>query len=162
MIIELLKDVDLFEGLLEDQLDMFRKIVTTKEYSKKETIFKEGDNEDSLYIVKGGKVGIKFYLKVNARDISPIINEVKRGDFFGEFALIDSLPRSATAVALEKTEVLVIGKKPFYDVIENHKDIGYIVMKNFLKILSFRIRQTDKKLQESLRWGWNAYKFDKD
>jgi CRP-like cAMP-binding protein len=116
---------------------------------------------DCLYIIKEGKVSMRFSLKVNTGTIRPIVLTAEKNDFFGEFAFIDSSPRTATAIAEKDTVLIKMDRDSFYDVIERNPALGYVVMKNFSRFLTARNRHINQQLQAALLMGWNAYKFDK-
>jgi CRP-like cAMP-binding protein len=156
-----LTSIEIFNDLTEEQLALFEPVVETQTFAKRTTVFKENDKDDCLYIIKEGKVSMRFSLKVNTGAIRPIVQTVYRNGFFGELEFIDSLPRKATAIAEEDTELIKIDRDQFCDVIDNNPAVACIVMKNFNRILTSRIRRNNKQLKTALIMGWNAYKFDK-
>ncbi|MDD5456191.1 MAG: cyclic nucleotide-binding domain-containing protein [Candidatus Margulisbacteria bacterium] len=158
---KILQDCELFQYLNSQQLDLFKNSIKESKLKKGEVVFSQGDTDNSLFILIDGQVSIRFILHVNTGEIRPIINKIDKGNFFGEFALIDAQPRTATAIALEDSVLWRITKEDFDKVLEDNKEVGYIIVKNLLKILIQRIRQTDQQLQGALLIGWNAYKFDK-
>lgn len=82
----------------------------TKNYSKGTVIFKENSWELAMYDIKSGKVGIYVnYGKENEK----LLTELESGRYFGEMGVIDAMPRTATAVALEDTEATVIDSEDF-------------------------------------------------
>jgi CRP-like cAMP-binding protein len=156
-----LSSTGIFRDLTHEQLALFETILESQTFAAGGTVYKENDKADCLYIVKEGKVSLRFSLEVNTGTIRPIVQTVYRNGFLGESEFIDFLPRSATAIAEETTELIRVKRSQFCDVIDNNPEAGYIVMKNFNKILSTRIRRSNKQLQTALIMGWNAYKFDK-
>ncbi|MFH0825618.1 MAG: cyclic nucleotide-binding domain-containing protein, partial [Pseudomonadota bacterium] len=75
-----------------------------KKYEKGEVVFKEGDSGDTMFVVQSGEVEIS-----RIRDDRKLILAVlKRGEFFGEMALMDNQPRSATATVVRKSRLLPI------------------------------------------------------
>ncbi len=87
-----------------------------RRYRRNETIFHQGDPGESLYIVAEGRV--KIVLPSPEGEEAAIIATLDRGDFFGELALLDGAPHSASAVALEPTETLVLHRDPFEQLVE--------------------------------------------
>jgi CRP-like cAMP-binding protein len=85
-------------------------------YRKNETIFHQGDPGDSLYIVESGSV--KIELPSPEGEEVAIITTLGRAEFFGELALLDGAPHSATAVAIEPTQTLVLRRETFDQLIE--------------------------------------------
>lgn len=87
-----------------------------RRFRRNEVIFHQGDPGDSLHIVATGAVKI---LLPSAEGEEAIIATVRPGDFFGELALLDGAPRSATAEALEVSETLVLSRDVFRDLVAN-------------------------------------------
>jgi CRP/FNR family transcriptional regulator, cyclic AMP receptor protein len=87
-----------------------------RRYRRGETIFHQGDPGDSLYIVESGSV--KIVLPSPEGEEGAIIATLGRGDFFGELALLDGAPHSATAVAGEPVEALILQQARFEELLE--------------------------------------------
>jgi CRP/FNR family cyclic AMP-dependent transcriptional regulator len=92
-----------------------------RRYRKNETIFHQGDPGDSLYIIESGSV--KIVLPSPEGEEGAIIATLARGDFFGELALLDGAPHSATAVAIEPTEALVLQRDRFESLVETEPQL---------------------------------------
>ncbi len=108
-----------------------------KKIQKGELIFKEGDNADVLYMIHKGKVEIKK----KSGNIQKTLQVLGEGEFVGEMAVIDSLPRSADAVALDDCQLIEMDKVSFDTSIkENHQfAIGVI------QFLTKRLRDINDK-----------------
>lgn len=104
-------------------------------FQKGDIIFKEGSPSDSIYIVEHGEVEIS-QLKHNEE--KHIVGVLKTNDILGEMGLIDDLPRSATATAISDCEILIIDKKQFNEIIEQHPEI----LKPLTTLLVQRMRET--------------------
>jgi len=111
---ETLATVPLFGGLDGASLDSVAHGMRSRRFRRGETIFHLGDPGDALFIVASGIV--KITLPSETGD-EAILATLRPGDFFGELALLDGAPRSATAVALEPTETLVLPRDRFRDLI---------------------------------------------
>lgn len=146
-----LKDIPLFYSLDDTQLAIIEKIVETKTFNKSDMVFEAGSDDKNLYIVKKGSVNIKLPISNSNSSKQPVIHKVNSKDFFGEVALLDNKPRSASAICSEETELFVINSELFNGLVNNFIDIGYIVMKNLCKVLSQKIRQTDTILEETIK-----------
>ena len=114
--IEALRSCALFAKVDEATLALCASSLRVRRYRKNETIFHEGDPGDSLYIVESGSV--KIVLLSPESEEGAIIATLSRGDFFGELALLDGAPHSATAVAMEPTDALVLKRDRFEDLVE--------------------------------------------
>lgn len=103
--------------------DALRDIVghlTRRRYRRGEVIFHEGDPGDALHVISSGAV--KIVLQSTEGD-EAIIATVREGDFFGELALLDGEPRSATAVAIEATETATLPRDVFRGLLDAHPDL---------------------------------------
>ena len=116
-----------------------------KNYKKYDFIFNEGTYGDSAYMIDFGKVGIISL--TNQNDKRKLIATLKKDDIFGEMGLIDNKVRTATAIALEETQVSVISKKTF-DYLLKHDPLA---LRPLIKVLSHRLRNTTNLLQEYSR-----------
>ena len=116
-----------------------------KNYKKNDLIFNEGTYGDSAYMIDFGKVGI--ISEANLKDKRKLLATLEKDDIFGEMGLIDNKVRTATAIALEETQVSVISKKTF-DYLLKHDPLA---LRPLLKVLSHRLRNTTNLLQEYYR-----------
>lgn len=137
--VEVLKNVPLFSGLTEHELNALSKVAVKKVVPKNTILFTEGDSSDSLYVICKGK--IKVTITDNAGN-EVILSILDSGDYFGEMSLIDSEPRSATVVSKEPTELLVFAKKDFMEIFSSNP-IAFNLLKGLLK----RIREANKQIE---------------
>jgi len=103
-------------------------------FPKADIIFKEGSFGFSMYFIYSGKV--KLYTEAPGRQITLAI--VGPGEFFGEMALIDSSPRTATAVAEEDTKLVAVDKAKFLELLNSHPEFAFTIIQNLSKILRER------------------------
>jgi len=115
--VEALRRCALFAKVDDETLALCASSLRIRRYRKNETIFHQGDPGDSLYIIESGSV--KIVLPSPEGEEGAIIATLLRGDFFGELALLDGAPHSATAVAIEPTESLVLRRDRFDELVEN-------------------------------------------
>ncbi|HLQ49298.1 MAG TPA: Crp/Fnr family transcriptional regulator [Candidatus Dormibacteraeota bacterium] len=106
----------LFARVDDESLALCAAGLRVRRYRKNETIFHEGDPGDSLYIVESGSV--KIVLSPPEGEDVAIIATLGRAEFFGELALLDGAPHSATAIAIEPTQTLVLRRETFDELIE--------------------------------------------
>jgi CRP/FNR family cyclic AMP-dependent transcriptional regulator len=111
---EALAAVPLFAGLDEVGLAGLAKGMRVRRFRRGETVFHLGDPGDALFIVMAGS--IKITLPADSGD-EAILATLRPGDFFGELALLDGAPRSATAVAIEPTETYILARERFRELI---------------------------------------------
>ena len=104
----------LFAGLGEDDLIGLAREMRSRRFRRGEVLFHQGDPGDALFVVTSGAV--KISLPSEEGD-EAIIATIDAGSFFGELALLDWAPRSATAIALEPTETLTLARGRFRELI---------------------------------------------
>ncbi|MFW5643594.1 MAG: cyclic nucleotide-binding domain-containing protein [Alkalispirochaeta sp.] len=142
-VLDKLKQIPIFEEIKEDE-DFMRRlngICRTRRYRKGETIINEGDLGSEMYIVHTGAVEIKKRTRAGD-DYTVVILKAEYNVFFGELALIDDDKRSATVVATEDSEFLVITKEDFVRLGDENPSIGLPVTRAIAKILASRLRKT--------------------
>jgi CRP/FNR family transcriptional regulator, cyclic AMP receptor protein len=108
---EALRRCVLFSRVDDQTLGRCVDSLRSRRYRRNETIFHQGDPGDSLYVIQAGAV--KIVLPDPEGEEGAIIATLGAGDFFGELALLDGEPHSATAIALEGTEALVLRRDTF-------------------------------------------------
>jgi len=136
----MLTKVPLFADLDETELAKISSKAVTRHYPGNTTVINEGDISDSLYIILSG--GVRVYLSdMEGKEVT--LNDQGPGEFFGEMALLDSAPRSASVVTTGKTELSIISKTDFEEFVIQHPQ-------TLLKILQGSIRRL-RALTESVR-----------
>ncbi|HEY7168040.1 MAG TPA: cyclic nucleotide-binding domain-containing protein [Candidatus Binatia bacterium] len=136
--LELLENVSLFHGLSQRQLGKLLVKLFEKEYAPGEIIFRQGDAGKAVFIVFAGSVLIVRSTHHGEEELA----NIKPGGYFGELALIDDQPRSATARTAEGTVLLILYKSDFDDLIEGQRVIAIHVMGNLLKALAGYVRSS--------------------
>ena len=109
-------------------------------YGQGATIFKENDEGSEMFIIIQGLVEIR---KATGAASSKILSSLQKGDMFGEMAIIEKQPRSASAVAVQPTRVLVLNEKLYDNMIGTNPDFA----RKMNKVLSERIRRADAIIQ---------------
>lgn len=140
--IELLRTVPLFQSFSHSQLESIAALCQTKTYKVGTILFHENEVGTVFYIVISGSV--KIYttdLKTRAEKILEVFGA---GEAFGELALLDGKPRSATAQAIEDTQVLSLTTKDFSNLMRSHFDITMSIVKE----LCGRLRSTNRQVHD--------------
>lgn len=157
-----LTGVDIFEGLSRAQLQRLAGISHEVVYDQGDMVFRENMPGDSMYIVLDGEIEIQVDPRILGEEL-PVdaeparITMIRRGQSFGEVALVDEGVRSASAVcASEHVRLLMISREDFLRVCKRYPSIGYRVMFNIAADLSGRIRTTDFMLRGRLLLGPRA------
>lgn len=148
-LVKLLGTFELFKDLSEEKLQLVAAKAVRIDYAENQEIFHELSTESDIYILMEGRVQIIGAL---GKTDSATIHTILPGKLFGEFAFIDGEPRSATAVAIEKSSAFKIPRADLYALFEADRAMGYVVMRNLARILARRIRQTAHELRSSLMW----------
>lgn len=130
-----LKQVFLFADLSEAELAALVDDFHPKEYSKDEFIFRQGDTSRELYLVMRGKVRI---FRISPSGAETTIAIYSTGSVIGEFAVVDSEPRSATAKAIEAADLLVMPQDKFLHHLRQMPDLAL----GMTKLLASRVRWT--------------------
>jgi CRP/FNR family transcriptional regulator len=131
--IRLLKKIQLFTSLTDEELQEINEGLIIKNYVKNETIFYEEDTNQFMYIILSGKVKV---IKTTGEGKEVILAMHQSGDFFGEMSLINGKTTPASVVALEDSLIAIISKKEFYSMLTSHPK----VLHSLLHILSTRLR----------------------
>jgi CRP-like cAMP-binding protein len=129
----LVRDVELFHGLTaEDVGKIFARGMTIRA-QKGETIFYKGTTGSQMYVVLGGSVSI--------RDGTKVIANLTTGNMFGEMALINNEPRSATVIAEEDSHLFVLSETTFQHLLT--KRVAIRILLNIVRTLSHRLRDAN-------------------
>ena len=150
-----LEQVDIFEDLTSEQLDLIESICVENNYNKGEIVFEENSPSREFYIIADGQVDIQIdpdTIGDGTDQYQPTtIATLRRGQSFGEVAIVDPGVRSASAKCRSETcRLFVIARLEFLKLLESDYQMGYIVMRNFAADLSLKMRQTNLLMRESL------------
>lgn len=136
-----LKQVNIFKGLNDEEILDLISVAKKRTFRSGEVIFHRDDPGQMLYIIKEGKVKICL-MSPDGQEISLVV--FGKGEYFGEFALLDGLPRSADAIALEKVECYTLQRTDFQNAIMKKPRIAIQVM----EVLCERLRKTDQQVED--------------
>ena len=117
-------------------------------YTKDQIVFEEEGKGDSMFIIAKGSV--KIIKKVKNQE--NIIAVLKTGEFFGEMALLDGLPRSASVKAAESTTCVVMTDKAYEKLRADRPKTALKIMDIIIRVLSNRLRQANKNLEVISFW----------
>ncbi len=139
---EFLKKTILFKDLSTFELIKVNKLTRTKHLQPDEVVFNEGTVGDCLFIIKKGSVRVS---KMEGGQ-EKVLAILSAGDHFGEIALVDHQTRSATIIANEETELIMIKDEDFNRLLEEDREIALKFYKTFVKVLCSRLRDTNESL----------------
>lgn len=131
--VDLLRNAPIFESLSDLELEALAASLKERVFARGVVIFHKGSPGNSLYLVESGKVRI-FVLSDSGQEIT--LNTHGPRECFGELALLDGLPRSASAVSLERTTCCVLERGDFLNILEAHPGM----VRSILALLSGRVR----------------------
>ncbi len=138
-----LKSLSLFQELPSRDLGHILAALNTKVYHEGEVLFVEGDPGQALFIIESGRVELS---KLDPEGRPQRLIVLGPGDFFGEMALLEQLPRSASATALERSTLHLLARRKMEDLLQHHPLIGVSIMRHLAQLLSARLRRASQSL----------------
>ena len=122
--------------------------VTYRKVAAGTILTREGNRGDSLFYIIAGRIEIQ---KESVDGKHTVMARFNKGASVGEMSLVEDSPRSATAIALDDVELLIITKKDFDALIEDHPLIGLTIVRNIARALSTRLRYTSGRFADMIR-----------
>ena len=137
-----LRRMSLFASMTLEQLRVLSAHLEHEHWLSGEVIFVDGDLSQELYLIVSGEIAIvKAYREPGER----VLNTLRPGDFFGEMAIFEGAPRSATAVAKKEAELLVLQPTAFRLAIYQKPDVSF----EMFRVLSARLRRREEAIRSS-------------
>jgi CRP-like cAMP-binding protein len=136
-----LAGVPLFSELKSGELKRLTKAMVERRFPKGHVIVKEGDQAVAFYVISAGQVEV---VKGIDQEKPQLLATLGAGEFFGEMALLDGYPRSASIRALDDTECVVLSRWDFIAELRSSPDIAV----GILPVLSRRLREADEELAQ--------------
>jgi ATP/ADP translocase len=138
--IVLLRGMEIFNGLTVNELAAIASLCDHEDYKPGQAVISEGEVGDTMYLVADGKVTVS---KSADDGCSVDLADMSKGDYFGEMALFDDSPRSATVTAKEDTSCLVLHKREFNEAVREYPQVALQMCTE----LSRRLRDLHTKIQ---------------
>jgi CRP/FNR family cyclic AMP-dependent transcriptional regulator len=154
----ILKQADIFYELTNTQLELVASICEERTFQLDELVFAENTTGDELYVIAEGEVDIQVDPRVIGQTGSgpQTIATLRRGQSFGEVALVDQGVRSASArCTRHNTRLLIIPRDKLMLLCDTYPQLGYRLMRNLAADLAMKIRNTDLQVREHLTWAHN-------
>jgi signal transduction histidine kinase len=129
--------IKLFSQLNAAELNILRRIAREQKFAAGQEIFKEGGNGDGLYAVREGLVEISGLV---GSDVRLVFSQVGPGDIFGEMAVIENKPRSASATARRDTVVYFVPRSEMLSLVEHSPPLAL----GLLREISHRLREFNR------------------
>jgi CRP/FNR family transcriptional regulator/CRP/FNR family cyclic AMP-dependent transcriptional regulator len=130
-----LAPIALFSKLSADELSVVAERLKPQAFDAGELIFAQGERGDAMFIIRSGRVKI-YSQGEGGQELT--LTVYGKGEFFGEFSLIDGEPRSASAQAVEQTEALVLWHQDLIDILGEYPQIAVSLMRGLVS----RLRHT--------------------
>ena len=131
---------DLFSELDDRELASVAAVAKTRRYAKDDVIFHESESGDVFFLIREGKVKVTM-ISPEGKEI--ILSMLGPGDFFGEMALLDDEPRSATVVAMEPLDLLTIWRSDFLQILQEN----FSITRKILAEISRRLRKMSTRAE---------------
>jgi len=143
-ILSTLRQVPLFSNMTDGELREFEKLIHQRQFKAGETIFWEGEPGVGMYIIQHGAVAI---CKHNRNDVRETLVLLHDGEFFGELALLDESPRSASAIAEQNSQIIGLFRPDLFGLLERKPRLGNKFLFQLALIIGERLKQTNTEIQ---------------
>lgn len=143
--IKKLQNIPLFHNLDEGVLEKLSSIITECKFDEKEEIFKEGEIGDALFIIEEGEIEIRKLISEEEGRFKTLA-KLFRGEYFGEMALFDEKPRSASAHCIIKSNIFKIRGSDFQRQLQEDTKTASVLLSAIIFTMSGRLRQTSREL----------------
>jgi len=139
-IIKVLENVPIFEDLTKKELSEVMRLTHERTYKKDEHVFKKLAPAEGMYIILNGGV------LITDSDSETIFATLESGDFFGELALLDEEPRSASAISTMPSRLIGFFKTDLLTLMKKSPELGNKILLNLSRVLGERLRRTNQEL----------------
>ena len=139
-ILKALEEVPIFENLSNNELKNIAQLTHEREYKSSEYVFKKHAPAEGMYVILEGNVEIKD------PESGKIFAKLHSGDFFGELALLDEEPRSATAICNNPSRLIGFFRTDLLTLMKRSPDLGNKILLNLSRVLGERLRRTNQEL----------------
>ena len=145
-VFEILKKIPIFQDLSRREIVKIESILHRRNWSADESIVKEGDPGVGMYIIVSGEVQI---VQIGEGGVRLQLATLTIGDFFGEQALLDDSPRTASAYASETCRIIGFFRPDLLELIESNPRLGLKIVMRLSQMISVRLRHTNRLLKET-------------
>jgi CRP/FNR family cyclic AMP-dependent transcriptional regulator len=135
-----LRALPIFETLDDKSLRPLLRVAMLRHVPRHTVVLHAGDHTDNIYFVLSGVLKVQISDE-EGREV--ILSMLGPGELFGEMGVLDDHPRSATVLAVESSEVVVIGKEDFKQCLAENPDVSLFIMRNLTK----RLRLADRNIE---------------
>jgi len=145
-----IKNSIMLQGLSDQELGKLAGFCEMREMAEGTTVFIENMPGESLFLVKKGTIRIsRMFAEGDEKTLVVLGPE----DIFGEMAVIDGLPRSATARVAENAELISLSKKSLEQLCRDDAALALKLVKNIVRVFSKRVREVNEEYRDMLIWS---------
>jgi len=149
---DMLEGSDMLRDFSRQDIEQIAHYVSAYEAPKGTVVLREGEKQSYMFILSSGRLDVfKSADNVSAGEKPKKIATIRQGKSVGEMSLLDGLGHSATAVAAEPVEMLLVTKSQFDQLLEAHPVIGVKLLRRIAALMSLRLRQTSGILIDYLK-----------
>jgi CRP-like cAMP-binding protein len=131
-------------------------------YASGEAILREGGYSGKVFLILQGSVRVAGSVAMSeGYTVRPGVKDLERGEIFGELALLDHAPHSATVTAIEDCELAALDNESLLAYLDRDRDIGYLIFRGLASALAARLRKADEKIFSLLAWGLKVHGYEK-
>lgn len=135
-----LRALPIFETLDDECLKPLMRVAMLRAIPRHTVVLNAGDSTDNIYFVLSGSLKVQVSDE-DGREV--ILSKLGPGELFGEMGVLDENPRSATVLAVEPSQVVVMGKADFKQCLIDNPDVSLFIMRNLTK----RLRMADRNIE---------------
>ena len=141
-VLQALGNIPIFENLRDSELNDVARLTHERTYKLDEHVFKKLAPAEGMYVIMNGAV------EINDPDSSTTFASLKSGDFFGELALLDEEPRSASAVSIQPSTLIGFFRTDLLTLMKRSPELGNKILLNLSRVLGERLRRTNQELSK--------------
>lgn len=140
-----LQKIPVFDEVDGRNFNWLQKFTEVVIYPTGSLIFREGTPGDSMFFILSGEIDI---IKTSIKGENVLLATLEKGNVLGEMSLVDNAPRFATAVSKTNSDLVILRKESFFNLVEDHPRPACKIMLKLLRTLSLRLRQVDSKFAD--------------
>jgi CRP-like cAMP-binding protein len=145
-----IRNSSMLQGLTEEDLSRLAAVCEERQMAEGTTVFIENMPGESLFLIRNGTIRIsRMFAEGDEKTLVVLGPE----DVFGEMAMIDGLPRSATARVAEAVDLISLKKKDFESLCRDEPVLALKLVMNIVRVLTKRIREAGDEYREMLIWS---------